>query len=230
MPLTGTLINVATVLVGGTVGVALGSRLPARIKEMVMWGLGLITLVIGIQMALQTQNIVIVLGSLLLGGLVGELLQIEQGLNRLGRGVESRFSRAGNGNFSRALVTSSLVFCVGPMTILGSIQDGLTGSYQILATKSALDGFSSLAFASTLGWGVLFSSLPVLFYQGALTLGAALMRTLLTAAMITEMSATGGVLIISLGLGLLELKAIRTANFLPALVFAPVMVALLGIL
>ncbi len=228
--MTGTLINVATVLVGGTVGVALGRRLPPRIKEMVMWGLGLITLVIGIQMALQTQNIVIVLGSLLLGGIVGELLQIEQGLNRLGRWVESRFSRAGNGNFSRALVTSSLVFCVGPMTILGSIQDGLTGSYQILATKSALDGFSALAFASTLGWGVLFSSLTVLFYQGALTLGAALMKTLLTAAMITEMSATGGVLIISLGLGLLELKAIRTANFLPALVFAPVMVALLGIL
>lgn len=227
--MTGTFINVATVLVGSTLGVALGSRLPQRIKEMVMWGVGLATLVIGIQMALQTQNILIVLGSLLLGGVAGELLRIEQGLNRLGRFLEARFSGIGGGNFSRALVTTSLLFCVGPMTILGSIEDGLTGNYQILATKSALDGFSALAFASTLGWGVLFSSFTVLFYQGTLTLSATLVKTLLTAAMITEMSATGGVLILSLGLGLLELKTIRTANFLPALAFAPVIVALLRV-
>jgi len=237
----GTLINVVTVLVGGTLGTFLGARLPERMRETIMQGLGLLTIVIGIQLSLETDNILIVLGSLLLGGIVGEYLRIEDRLDRMGRWLEQK--TAGNrghpvsekpregtqhssSRFSHAFLTASLVFCVGPMTILGSIQDGLTGDYTLLAVKAALDGFAALAFASSLGPGVVFSALTVLVYQGALTLSAGWASALLTDPMIAEMTATGGVLMLALGLGLLEVKQIRAGNLLPAVVFAPIIVAL----
>lgn len=232
----GTLINIVTVLVGGTLGTLLGARLPDRMRETIMHGLGLLTLVIGVQLSLETDNILIVLGSLLLGGLLGELLRIEGGINRLGRWLEDRTGRealpssdeAREGiatRFSHAFLTASLVFCVGPMTILGSIQDGLTGDYTLLAIKSTMDGFASLAFASTLGPGVIFAALTVFVYQGALTLGAGWADVILTDPMIAEMTATGGVLMLALGLGLLEIKEIRTGNLLPAIAVAPIIVA-----
>ena len=244
----GTLINVATVLVGGTLGTFLGGRLPERMRETIMHGLGLMTFVIGIQLSFKTDNILIVLASLLLGGIAGEWLRIEDRLNQLGRWLERR--TAGNkgrsaadrspdgaqrtspgsartsSRFSRAFLTASLVFCVGPMTILGSIQDGLTGDYTLLAVKAALDGFAGLAFASSLGPGVIFAALTVLIYQGALTLGAGWASVLLTDPMIAEMTATGGVLMLALGLGLLEIKQIRAGNLLPAVVVAPIIVAM----
>jgi uncharacterized membrane protein YqgA involved in biofilm formation len=244
----GTLINVVTVLVGGTLGTFLGGRLPERMRETIMHGLGLMTLVIGIQLSFKTEDILIVLGSLLLGGIAGEWLRIEDRLDQLGRWLEQR--TAGNkgrstadqsqegtqrtspgsartsSRFSRAFLTASLVFCVGPMTILGSIQDGLTGDYTLLALKATLDGFAGLAFASSLGPGVIFAALTVLIYQGALTLGAGWASVLLTDPMIAEMTATGGVLMLALGLGLLEIKQIRAGNLLPAIVVAPIIVAM----
>ncbi len=227
--MTGTWINVATVLCGGLLGLALGSRFPDKVRQTVMAGLGLITLVIGLQMALQTKNVLIVLGSLLAGGIVGELLDIDGAINRLARWAEARFSRDdGSSTFARAWVTTSLLFCVGPLTFTGAIQDGLTGDYHLLATKAMLDGFSSLAFGSALGLGVLASAATVLVYQGAISLAAGAIQSVLTAAMVNEMSATGGVLVLGIGLGLLELKAIRVANFLPALVIAPAVVAALA--
>jgi hypothetical protein len=236
---TGTLINVITVLIGGILGTFMGSRLPERVRETIMHGLGLLTLVIGIQLSFETDNILIVLGSLLLGGILGELLRIEKRLNQLGRWLELRTTKsgapgpaetsdpAGTSRFSHAFLTASLVFCVGPMTILGSIQDGLTGDYTLLAVKSTLDGFAALAFASTLGQGVVFSALTVFVYQGALTLGAGWASVWLTDPMIAEMTATGGVLMLALGLGLLEIKRIRAGNLLPAIVVAPLIVAIL---
>jgi uncharacterized membrane protein YqgA involved in biofilm formation len=243
----GTLINVVTVLVGGTLGTFLGGRLPERMRETIMHGLGLMTLVIGIQLSFKTEDILIVLGSLLLGGIAGEWLRIEDRLDQLGRWLERRTAgnkgrstadrspegaeRASSGSartssrFSRAFLTASLVFCVGPMTILGSIQDGLTGDYTLLAVKATLDGFAGLAFASSLGPGVIFAALTVLVYQGALTLGAGWASVLLTDPMIAEMTATGGVLMLALGLGLLEIKQIRAGNLLPAVVVAPIIVA-----
>jgi len=237
----GTLINVVTVLVGGSLGTFLGTRLPERMRETIMQGLGLLTIVIGIQLSLETDNILIVLGSLLLGGIVGECMRIEDRLDRMGHWLEQK--TAGNrghpvskkpregtqyssSRFSHAFLTASLLFCVGPMTILGSIQDGLTGDYTLLAVKAALDGFAALAFASSLGPGVVFSALTVLVYQGALTLSAGWASALLTDPMIAEMTATGGVLMLALGLGLLEVKQIRAGNLLPAVVFAPIIVAL----
>ena len=241
---TGTIINIVAVLVGGTLGTALGARLPQRIRETVMHGLGLVVLAIGIHLSLKTVEILIVLGSVLLGGILGELLRIEDRLDGIGRWLEQRGKRkppngrrekmdrvedkpnSGATRFSRAFLTASLVFCVGPMAILGSFQDGLEGNYEILAIKSALDFFAAMAFASTMGPGVISSALTVLAYQGVLTVGAGWASAVLTDSMIAEMTATGGVLMLAIGLGLLELKKIRTGNLLPAIAIAPIIVAI----
>jgi hypothetical protein len=226
--MVGTLINVATVVAGSGAGLLVGSRLPERIRQTVLSGLGLMTLVIGMSMALQTRNPLLMLASLLLGGVIGELLGLEERLQALGRSLETRVSgHSGEGSaFVKGFVTASLVFCVGPMTILGSIQDSLTGNYTLLAIKATLDGFASLAFSASLGIGVMFAALTVLIYQGALTLGAGLVKAVLTEAMITEMTAVGGTMILGIGLLLLDLKRVRVASFLPGLFIAPVLVAL----
>src|SRR5579862_1773669 len=225
-PVTGTWINVAAVLAGGVLGLLFGTRFPEKVRQTVMAGLGLVTCLIGLQMALQTKNILVVLGSLLLGGIIGELVNIDGWINELARQVEQRFSKNdGSGGFARAWVTTSLLFCVGPLTFTGAIEDGLTGDYHLLATKAMLDGFAALAFGSALGPGVIAAAGTVLVYQGGLSLAAGAVRSALTDSMIAEMSATGGVLVLGLGLGLLELRHIRVANFLPALVIAPAVVA-----
>ena len=229
----GTLINLATVLVGGFLGLLFGSRVPDRIKETITAGLGLFTAAIGIKMFLETQNAIIVLGSLLIGGLLGEWWKIEAGLQCLGEWLERKFNRGrSDANlFVRGFLTASLLFCVGPMAILGSIQDGLTGNYELLAIKAVLDGFAALAFASTLGIGVLFSVLPVLLYQGGISLLAAQMNSVMTEPMMAEMSAVGGILLMGIAISsLLELKKIRVGNFLPALVIAPLIVWVVGVL
>lgn len=231
--MTGTLINLATVLVGGFLGLLFGSRVPDRIKQTITAGLGLFTAVIGIKMFLETQNAIIVLGSLLIGGLLGEWWKIEAGLQSLGEWLERKFNRGrSDANlFVRGFLTASLLFCIGPMAILGSIQDGLTGNYELLAIKAVLDGFAALAFASTLGVGVLFSILPVLLYQGGISLLAAQMNSVMTTPMMAEMSAAGGILLLGIAISsLLELKKIRVGNFLPALVIAPLIIWVLGVL
>jgi uncharacterized membrane protein YqgA involved in biofilm formation len=223
--MTGTLINAATVIVGSTLGTFLRSRFSDRVRQMVMWGVGLISLVIGLQMSLNRKNILIVLGSLLTGGIIGKLVRLHEGLNGLGDILQAKLTVEKDSMISKGFVTASLLFCVGSMTILGSIQDGLSGDYTLLATKSILDGFASLAIAASMGWGVLFAALTVLVYQGGLTLGAGLVKALLTEPMVAEMTATGGTLILAIGLNLLDLTTIRVANFLPALVVAPIVVA-----
>jgi uncharacterized protein len=233
--MTGTIINIITVLIGGTLGLLFGARLPERLKATVVAGLGLFTAAIGIQMFLKTENPLIVLGALLIGALLGEWWRIEDGLQNLGRVLEERFTSnpeaAIDTRFVRGFLTASLLFCVGPMTILGSIQDGLTGNYELLAVKSVLDGFASLAFASSLGVGVLFSTLVILFFQGGISLLAVQLNALVTTPMLNEMTATGGVILIALALSsLLEIKKIRSGNFLPALAIAPLIVWILSLL
>ena len=224
-----------TVLAGTAVGTVIGDRLPQRIRETVFHSLGLITLVIGVNAALEAfrpaladltrASLLIVMGSILVGGIIGELLGIERGLERLGDGLKARFA-AGQARFTEGFVIASLLFCVGPLTILGSIEDGLTGDYRLLAIKSLLDGFSAVAFASALGWGVGFSALVVLAYQGALTLSASWAADVFSEAMIAGLTAAGGVLILGIGLRLLELREVRVANLLPALVLAPAGIAI----
>ena len=231
----GTLINVATVLIGGGLGLLFGARLSDKLRQAVIAGLGLFTFAFGIKMFIETQNALIVLGSLLIGVVLGEWWQIERALQNLGSWLEQRFNRSSaplsQNRFVRGFLTASLLFCVGPMAILGSIQDGLTGNFETLLVKSILDGFAALAFASSLGAGVLFSALVVFVYQGALTLLAVQVQHVVSEAMMTELSATGGVILLAIAVSnLLEIRPIRSSNFLPALIIAPLLVAIMSAL
>ena len=229
----GTIINIAAVIVGSMVGILFGARIPAKLKETVISGMGLFVIAMGLQMFLKTENPLIVLGALVIGTLLGEWWRIEDGLHRLGEILEQRFSREeddGSNKFVRGFLTASLLFCVGPMAILGSIQDGLTGNYNLLAVKSVLDGFASIAFASTLGIGVAFSSLILLVYQGGISLLAGQLNSIVNTSMMNELTAAGGVLLMGVGISnLLELKKIRVGNMLPALFIAPLIVWILGL-
>jgi len=231
--MTGTFLNIATVLIGGIIGLIFGARIPDKLKETVITGMGLFTAAMGIQMFMKTENPLIVLGSLLIGTLLGEWWRIEDGLQNLGKILEQRFSKEendGSNKFVRGFLTASLLFCVGPMTILGSIQDGLTGDYNLLAVKSVLDGFAALAFTSTLGIGVMFSTIIILLYQGGISLLAAQLNAIVTPSMMNELTATGGVILIGLAISsLLEIKKIRVGNMLPGLLIAPVIVWVLGL-
>jgi hypothetical protein len=235
-PITGTLINVAAVVVGGTLGTLMGNRLPEKTRQTVLYGLGLMTLVIGVTMAIGTKNSLIPLFSILVGGIIGEALRIDDGLTWLGCRAEQRFGGARNGQddgrFAQGFITASLIFCIGPMAILGSIQDGLMGNYNLLMIKSVLDGFAAMALAATLGAGVILSAGAVLAYQGALSLLAMLFGTALGGVTsqtpwVIEMTAAGGVVILSISFILLDIKRIRTANLLPAIFIAPMIVVVL---
>jgi uncharacterized protein len=232
--MTGTLLNIATVLIGGTLGLIFGARIPDQLKATVISGMGLFTMAMGLQMFLNTENPLVVLGSLLIGTLLGEWWKIEDGLQNFGKILEGRFSREGDdasNKFVRGFLTASLLFCVGPMTILGSIQDGLTGDYNLLAVKSVLDGFASLAFASTLGIGVMFSTIIILVYQGGISLLAAQLNSIVSPSMMNELTATGGVILVGLAISsLLEIKKIRVGNMLPALAVAPLIVWVLRLI
>ena len=223
--MTGTAINVLAVLVGGGVGTIVGSRLPEGMRRTAMQAIGIVTLLIGIQNFLEFDNPLVPLGSVILGLVIGEAIAIDGALKRLGGYLEKRLSK-GESPVSRAFVTTSLLFCVGPLTVLGSLEDGLTGDYSLLALKSALDLVAALSFASVLGWGVLLSAGTVLVVQGTLTLSAGLLEEVVTEPMVLAMTATGGVLILGLGIILLEIKEVKVANMLPALLVAPVLIAL----
>jgi uncharacterized membrane protein YqgA involved in biofilm formation len=228
----GSIINALAIILGGGLGLLLSNRLSERLRHTIMSMLGLFTLAYGMSLFLQTQNVMIVLASLLIGVLLGEWWRIEEGVEALGASFEKRFNKAGNTEserFIRGFMTTSLLFVIGPMAILGSIQDGLTGDIRTLVIKSVLDAFAAMAFASSLGLGVLFSSIPVLVYQGAITLLARQVQTYVSEAMMTEMVAAGGVLLLAISISsLLELRKIRVGSFLPALVLAPALVALLA--
>lgn len=191
-----------------------------------MDGIGLVTLVLGAQMALKTENALVVLLAMLLGALVGEWAGIEDRLVSLGDSLKARVGSADGSRFTEGFVAASLLFCVGPMAILGAVEDGLSGDYTVLAVKSVLDGFSALAFASTMGVGVLFSILTILVYQGTLTLLAGAAQAVFTASVVAELTATGGVMVIGIGIRLLNIRNVRVGNFLPALVFAPVILGI----
>ncbi len=228
--MAGTLLNVTTVLIGGILGLLLGARLPAKLRETVVLALGLFTFAIGVRMFLQTLNPLYALGGLLVGAVLGEWWGIEDGLQAVGKRLEGRFNRGPSGvegseRFVQGFMTASLLFCVGPMTILGSIQAGLSGDIQLLAVKSVLDGFAAIALASTLGVGVLFSVATIMVYQGGITLLAGLAEGLLTGPMVAEMTAVGGILLMALAVSsLLAIKAIRSGNLLPGLLVAPLLV------
>lgn len=227
----GTIVNALAVLVGGALGILFRRRIPTRVRDVLMQGLGLATLVIGMQMALETRDVVTVIVSVVIGAALGEAVGIEERLRRMGEWAEGRLGARGEGGtFARAFVMSSLLFCVGPLTILGSIQGGLGQPPVLLYTKSLLDGASSVAIGATLGAGVFLSALTVLVYQGLLTLLASAVQTVFTPHVTTEFTATGGVLVIGIALNLLRIQAIRVGSLLPALVVSPILVGALPLL
>jgi len=220
---TGTFLNVGTVLTGTLLGTLAGSRLPQGIQQRVLAGLGLVTLVIGVDSALawKDSNPLYVMGGVLAGGVVGEAIGIERRLEALGDRIQTAVARGGPSRVSEGFVTASLLFCVGPLTVLGSIEDGLTDQYTQLATKAVLDGFASIALAAALGWGVGLAAVSVLVIQGAITLGAGAFDSVLEGETLDVLTSAGGVLIIGISLKLLGLTDVRVGNFLPALVLAP---------
>jgi uncharacterized membrane protein YqgA involved in biofilm formation len=225
---TGTLLNAAAVLAGTLLGVLAGGRLPDRLRQRVLAGLGLVTLVLGVDDALAWRDAspLYTFGAILLGGLAGEALRLEDRLQALGARLQRRVARPGReSTVAEAFFTASLLFCVGPLAVLGAIEDGLRGDVSTLAAKSLLDGFAAIAIAASLGWGVALSALSVLVFQGTLSLGAGLFEHVLTGTSLAALTSTGGVLIVGIALKLLGLVDVRPGNFLPALVVAPVLVA-----
>ena len=227
MLLQGTLVNVAAVIVGSLIGRWTGRFLSAQVRQTIMTGLGLAVLLIGLQLALKSQQLMIVIGSLIFGGLIGELIGIERRLENFGLGLQKRFT--GLGTVAEGFVTSSLLFCVGAMAIMGALQDGLGGKPTILYAKAALDGVAAIALTSTLGIGVIFSIVPLLLYQGSITLAAELSKTILTEPVIVEMNAVGGLLIVAISLDLIGLKRLPVGNLLPAIFVAVGLLWLFGL-
>lgn len=214
------IVNALVVILGGLLGLVLGGRLKEEKTKTVVAALGICTTVIGMEGALGTSNILIVIISLVLGTLVGEALKIEEGLDKLGSWLKRRVSKNGGGRFTEGFVTASLLFCVGSMAIMGSFDAGLRGDYSTIFAKSALDAVMAVTFAAAMGLGVLFSAATVLIYQGALTLLAGLAEPFLSAAAVGEMTAVGGVMLIATGLNILGLpkERLRVGNMLPALI------------
>ena len=230
----GTLINILAILAGSAIGVLLGNRLPEKMSRTLTDAMGIVVLVIGaLNLAALQDNdfssavgsagtLLVVLGALLLGGVTGSLLKIEERLEQFGSWLQSKTRGKGDRKrFIDGFVNASLLFTIGPMAVLGALQDGLGQGFDILALKSTLDGFTSVAFAATMGWGVAFSAIPVGLWQGLLTILAASVGAQMSAAVVASVTATGGILLIGTGLRLLQIRMVSVADLLPALLFAP---------
>ena len=215
----GTIVNTGTVVGGALIGVLIHSRMPERITKTTFQGIGLFTLYIGFTMAMKTGNVLVMVFSIVLGAILGEWIDIEKRMEKLSEWGKRKVGSK-NDKFTEGFVTAFMLFCMGSMTILGSIEEGLGGEPTLLLAKSFLDGFGAVALASSLGIGVLFSAVPLFFYQGGLTLLAGLVQGYLTEPIINEVSAVGGLMLIGLGITILEIKKLKILNLLPALVFA----------
>jgi len=226
----GTWINIGAILAGSLLGIGVGVRIPKKYADLATGAIGLVTLVVGIKLALETENVLILLISLLIGGALGTALGLEERLSSLGERLERRFpSLSGHGSIPQAFVSASLLFCVGPMAILGSLRDGLYGDWQLLGLKSVMDGISSVVLVAGLGPGVIFSVAVVLVYQGGISMIARLFTSSAAAAAVSqspiliELDAVGGAILIVLSLKLLNLRDLRAGNLLPALAVAPLL-------
>lgn len=240
--MTGTFLNIVTVLIGTALGVAVGNRLPNRIRETVLDGLGLVTMgyaILNLVDAMSNQQnvpakFIVVLFAVAIGGILGEAIRIDAKLDGLGRWLERKFARSDDAEstakFVRGFVAASILFCTGPMTILGSISDGIRGDFSLIAIKSVLDMFAGLAFAASLGIGVGFSVITILVVQGGISLAAGALQGFFTPQVIAVLSAAGSLLIIGIALNLLNVKPVRVANLLPALVVGPLLTILMGAL
>lgn len=215
----GTTVNSIAIIIGCIIGLFLKDRFPQRIGVILFQGIGLATFMIGIQMAVRGSEILLIILSLVFGGIIGETIDIEKRLDQFGERIKRLFKQQkGQERFTEAFITASLLYCVGSMAVMGAIEEGISGNPDILLAKSALDGISSIIFTASLGIGVIFSTIPVFFYQGTIAQIASMAKNWITPEMINEMTSVGGILIIGLALGILEVKKIKVANLLPAIV------------
>jgi uncharacterized protein len=228
----GTIVNAIAIICGSLLGLLFRKGIAERYKDIIMSGVGLAVILIGIKSALSSDKLMVVIFSVIIGAVIGEFLRIEQRLEALGTYLEQKVSARSSdtGSFARGFVTASLVFCVGSMAIVGSLESGLTGNHQTLFAKSILDGVTSIIFASAMGLGVLFSSVVVIVYQGAITMTAFFMKNLLVDATISQMTSVGGLLILAIGLNLLQITKIRIGNLLPGIFLPLVYFAILQLL
>ncbi len=213
----GSLANAATVIAGSSLGLLLGTRIPPRVHRTVMHGIGLATLLIGMNMALEVQDLLLLVLSVLSGALVGEAVDLEKYLDRLATVLKNKIGSRST-TFTHGLITAFLIYCIGSLTIVGALDEGLRNDPTLILTKSVLDGFTSIALASSYGIGVMFSAIPLLIYQGAITLLAGFFQEVFTQPLISQLTAVGGILVLGLGLNLLEIKEIKITNLLPALI------------
>lgn len=218
----GTITNVTAIILGSLIGLLFHEKIPQKIKSIVFQGLGLVTLLLGVQMALKFENFLILIFSVLIGGILGEVINVEGYFAKFGDMVKSKVGSK-NDRFTEGMVAASILYCIGPLAILGSINEGIKNDHSLLLTKAILDGFASMAFATTYGIGVLFSAIPVFVFQYGITLLAKQAQVIFSGFVINQLTAVGGVLILGIGLNLLEIKKIKVANFLPALVIAVVL-------
>jgi len=218
----GTLLNASTVIIGSLIGLIIRSKLPKRITKTAFQGVGLFTIILGIMMAIKTTNLLIMIFSIVIGSIIGELIDIDKWINNFGEWLKNKF-KTKNQKFSEGLVTAFLLYCMGSMTILGAIEEGLGGVPNLLVAKSILDGFSSIVLAATLGFGVIFSSIPLLIYQGGLTLLASNIQNSLTDIIVNEITAVGGIILLGLGISLLEIKKIKVINMIPSMIIAGIL-------
>lgn len=226
--MSGVLVNVLAIIAGGLIGLVFNKGLSESVKRVVMQGIGLSVIIIGISGAMITSDYLLLVISLVLGGIVGALLHIENNLNRLGKKIESKFKNENNA-FAKGFVTATLVYCVGAMAIVGSIEAGVQGDNTTLYIKAILDGVTAIIFTATLGYGVIFSAVPVLIYQGAIVLLGYQLEPLLTDTLIDEISAVGSVLIMGIGINLLEIKHIHVGDLLPAIAMPPLILFILSL-
>jgi uncharacterized membrane protein YqgA involved in biofilm formation len=219
----GTIVNVIAVIIGSSIGLIIHKKLPERLVKVTFQSLGLFTILLGVKMALESQNLLILIFSLLLGGLLGSGLKLNDGLEKQTEKLNARFGGK-NQNFNKGLITAFLLFCVGSMTILGAIEEGMNGDPQLLLIKSLMDGFSSIALTVAFGIGVMFSVIPLLIFQGGLTLLAMWLGSLFPEIYIIEISAVGGIILLGLGFNLLEITKIKIIDLLPAIIFSPILI------
>ncbi len=220
--MTGTIINIIAVLLGSSIGLLLKTKLPKKIIKTVFQGIGLFTLFLGFVMAMKTGSYLILVFSLVIGGVIGEAIDIEQFIEKKAEKLKVKMKFGGE-KFSEGILTAFLLYCIGSMTILGAFEEGMKGDSTLLITKSVMDGFSSIALASAFGIGVSFSVIPMLIFQGGLTLLAMYFGEFIDASLINELTAVGGILLIGLGINILEIKKIKVFNLFPALIIAVIL-------
>lgn len=227
----GTIVNSLAIAIGCLVGLVIKKGIPDRVSKTIMSGLALCVIYIGIEGSLKGENTLITVVCIAVGGLIGEIIDIDNKINKLGDFLQNKLSKDKDSETSiaKGFVTTSLIYCVGAMAIVGALESGLTGNHQTLFTKALLDGISAIIFTTTLGIGVIFSSVAVFLYQGLITIGASILATLLSDAVVTALTAVGSLLIIGIGLNLLEITKIKVANLLPA-VFLPIIFGMLNLL